>query len=394
MERFSLNAGVKSACAAAATAILAAGAVMARPDPLQDLDKKMRTSKKDLKQIEDKIRTLEDEGERLRKSESSINKTIKELESKIENSTRRQVQQKRTIRETEARVSRLQEQTAVLSTEGKMWEQVVFADLKTYHTRAVFPARLSRSPMEERVLRSVIALRIEQIKDTHSRRQALQEKEKDLTVSKTKLVKARAEMEQEISVQKKSKDEKRDMLKTTQGKRLIAEQEAQKLKETREELEKLIGGLADKKKKTLAAQREAELLKKSFDERRGTLPWPLTGPVTVTFGRHKHPDLNITVISNGIKIKAAANEPVKSVAKGTVVYSSDFRSYGRTVIVDHVGYTFSVYGLLGDLTVKEGEKVAPGKIIGTAPDETASQIYFEIKNRGRSENPLNWLSPR
>lgn len=394
MRPLSWSAGIRAAALLGGAVLMAGSGAAQKSTSVKELEKKIRAGKKDMKQIDEQIKSLENEGERLRLSESYLEKTLKELDSKIETSTRKQVRQKKSIRETEGRMKNLQGQAAVLSNEGKMWENVAAADLNAYHASAIFPQRLSGHPMRARVLRAALALRIEQIRDTHSRRVVLQEKEKDLSASREKLVRMKTELESEITGQKKSKAEKGEIYKTTQGRRVIAEQEASKLKETREELEKLIGKLADKKEKTLAAQREEDLIKKSFQERRGNLPWPAEGIVTARFGRQKHPDLNITVISNGIKIKTAAGQTVKAVAKGTVVYASDFRSYGLTVIVDHGGETFSVYGLLGDISVKEGENVAVGKTLGTAGDENPSQIYFELKNQGRSENPLLWLETK
>jgi septal ring factor EnvC (AmiA/AmiB activator) len=394
MRPLSWNDGIRTAALLCGAVLMTGNVVAKKPVSVKELEKKILSEKKDLKQIDEQIKSLEGEGEQLRLSESSLEKTLKDLDSTIETSTRKQVRQKISIREMEGRVKFLRDQAAVLSNEGRMWENVAVADLNVYHVKAVFPERIASYPMRARVLGAALALRIEQIEDTHSRRVVLKGKEKDVSASHEKLVRIKTELEDEIKSQKKSKSEKRKLYKTTQGRRIIAEQEVRKLKETREELEKLIGKLVEKKKKSLAAQREENLLKKSFQERRGNLPWPVEGEVTASFGRQKHPDLKIIVISNGIKIKTAASQPVKAVAKGTVVYASDFRSYGLTVIVDHGGKNFSVYGLLGDISVKESESVAAGSVLGTVGDENPPQIYFEFKNQGQSENPLLWLVSR
>ncbi len=374
------------------TVLFCAG--FAGAESVKELNKKIRSHKKNLEQIDDQIKSLENEGERLKQDEDSLSRTIKTIENDIERSNKKQAAQRRTILETESKVKQTKQQIALLSDEGKMWENAVFSDMKNYHQAVIFPQRLARNPMQAWVLRAAVALRAEQMKDTHSKIAFTQDKERDLLRSKEKLVRVRSELEAEIVREKKTKEEKARLHKTTQGKRLIAQAEVQRLNDTREALEKLIGSLAEKKKETLTAQREAELAKKSFHERRGNLPWPSAGAVTATFGRQKHPDLNIMVIHNGIKIKAPLGEAVKAVEKGTVIYASDFRSYGQTVIIDHGGNTFSVYGLLGSIRVKEGEKVPSGREIGTAPEEEPSQIYFELKNQGRSENPLLWLAQR
>jgi len=76
-----------------------------------------------------------------------------------------------------------------------------------------------------------------------------------------------------------------------------------------------------------------------------------------------------------------------------VVYASDFRSYGQTVILDHGGENYTVYGLLGGIEAEEGGKVRAGDTIGLADSRNVSTIYFEIRNRGKSQDPLRWLKP-
>ena len=43
------------------------------------------------------------------------------------------------------------------------------------------------------------------------------------------------------------------------------------------------------------------------------------------------------------------------------------------------------------MVVKEGEKIPAGKILGTSGPDQDWQVYFEIRNQGKSENPLLWL---
>ncbi len=363
-------------------------------ESVRELNKKIKTHKKNLEQIDEQIKSLEDEDTRLKKDADFLEKTIKKIENDIDKSNKKQVAQRRRISETESQIRQMKQQISLLTDEGRMWENTIFTDLKSYHQEIAYPQRMVHRPMEAWILRAAVALRVEQMKDTHSKIVFSQDKERQLAQSKENLVKMKSELEGEIARQKKIKEEKARLHKTTLGKRLIAQGEVQRLNETRDALEKLIGNLAAKKEKTLTEQREAELAKKSFHERRGNLPWPVEGTVTVPFGHRKHPDLNIMVIHNGIKIKTQQGVPVKAVEKGTVIYASDFRSYGQTVILDHGGNTFSVYGLLGDISVKEGEKVTAGRGIGTTGEDEPSQIYFELKNQGRSEDPLLWLSKR
>lgn len=358
---------------------------------VKEIDKKINTHRKELEQVQEQIRSLESEKDRLKREENGLIRGMKRLESEIEQSTRRQVQLNRQVRETKGQINRIAQQIVSYDREGDRWEEEILGDLKNYYVEFVDTQRLQTYPLKKMALRTIISLKYADMKDTDARKNVAMDQENRLLNSKKRLSSLVAQLQEETGKQKQSKLEKSQLYKTTQGKRVLAEQEVQRLQETSESLENLISGLTKKKEKTLAAQREAELLKKSFEKKKGHLAWPVTGVVVSRYGKQSHPDLNIPIINNGIRIKTKPNSMVKSVEGGTVVYASDFRSYGQTVIVDHGGNTYSVYGMLGSIQVKEGEKVTVGKVLGTVVSEDGAFIYFEFRNQGRSEDPLLWL---
>jgi septal ring factor EnvC (AmiA/AmiB activator) len=235
-----------------------------------------------------------------------------------------------------------------------------------------------------------VGLEYLRLKDTVFRRELLSNKQKRLSVYQQNLAVLKRGVEVEIEKQKEQQQQKQELYQTTIGKRLIAEQEVRRLKETSKMLEKLIQEVAKKRDQSLSAEREAALAKKSFTVKKGSFDWPVSGTVILRFGRQKHPDLNIFIINDGIKLKTTSKSPVKSVEKGIVVYAADFRSYGPTVIVDHGGEFYTIYGLLGEILVKEGDKIQSGTALGSTPVREA-QFYFEIRNQGKAEDPLSWL---
>ena len=358
---------------------------------VKELDKKIKTHRKDLERLQEQIRELESKKGRLKHDEETLKKTLKRIESDIEQSTKKQVRHKKQIRETESWIKRAAQEVHFFSSEGLKWEESIFSDLRNYYTELFYPQRLRRDVREDWALRSLISLKVYNLKSVDSKRDLSLQREKQLLNYKKNLIVLKEGLEKEIQKQKSVQSEKSQLYKTTSGKRIIAEGEVERLRETSEELEKLISHLRLKKEKSLAAQREAELLKKSFQEKRGTFPWPVSGTVVSPFGREKHPELNITVINNGVRIRTESNSPVKSVEKGRVIFAADFRSYGQTVILDHGGDTYSIYGLLGNILVNEGEKVGSGKILGHAGSNKSPLIYFELRNQGWAEDPLLWL---
>jgi septal ring factor EnvC (AmiA/AmiB activator) len=127
---------------------------------------------------------------------------------------------------------------------------------------------------------------------------------------------------------------------------------------------------------------------------RGSLPWPVEGPVRTGFGRRKHPRFDTYTIHNGIEIAAPPDAPVRVVHDGKVVFADRFRGYGLLVVVDHGGKHYSLYGQLAELLVSNGQDVAAGTVLGRAdaagPDGPG--VYFEMRYQGRPEDPEAWLA--
>ncbi len=363
--------------------------------PSRDLDKKIKNHKRELEQLQEQIQGLEQERKKLKYDETILSTTLKRIESDIEQSTKKQSKMKRQVVESESKIKKLGNQVSLLTGEKTKWEQLVLADVSSYYVRSVYPQRLSGSHMQKLLTNAMMLRKFQSLKSVETSKKIAKEKESRLIKSKENLIVLKSQLDLEIQKQKKSQVDKGELYKTTSGKRIAAEQEAERLRETAQSLGSMIGKLKKKKEKdrlkTLAAQKEAELEKKDVEERRGSIPWPVAGQVVSSFGKQKHPDLNITVVNNGIKIRTQSGSPVKSVEKGTVIYSDDFRSYGQTVIIDHGGDFYTIYGLLGSMMVTEGQKIEAGRVIGNASAESQPQIYFEVRNDGHPENPLLWL---
>ena len=127
---------------------------------------------------------------------------------------------------------------------------------------------------------------------------------------------------------------------------------------------------------------------------RGSLPWPVEGPVRSPFGRRKHPRFDTYTIHNGIDIDAPADAPVRAVHDGKVVFADRFRGYGLLVVVDHGGKHYSLYGQLADIAVSNGQDVAAGTVLGRADaaGRDGPGVYFEMRYQGRPEDPETWLA--
>jgi septal ring factor EnvC (AmiA/AmiB activator) len=134
-----------------------------------------------------------------------------------------------------------------------------------------------------------------------------------------------------------------------------------------------------------------------FERLRGALPWPATGTLASTFGRQEHPRFRTVTFNRGIEITAPQGRDIVAVADGTVIYADWFKGYGRLVILDHGSGYFTLYAHASDILIKTGESVSSGQVIARVGDSGSlegPQLYFELRHKGKPQDPLVWLQPR
>jgi septal ring factor EnvC (AmiA/AmiB activator) len=130
----------------------------------------------------------------------------------------------------------------------------------------------------------------------------------------------------------------------------------------------------------------------------GRLDWPVDGPLLYTFGKAQTAS-NTTIRWNGVGIKANVGSAVTSVAAGKVVSVGQLGTYGLTVIIDHGGGDYSIYGSLSRADVRQQQQVAKGQVIGgvgISDPEYPPHLHFEIRHGGSdgrpaSVDPATWL---
>ena len=84
---------------------------------------------------------------------------------------------------------------------------------------------------------------------------------------------------------------------------------------------------------------------------------------------------------NGVMVTGERFEPVKSLTQGTVVSAGPYRGFGRVAIVQVSGGYLYVYGGCESLSVKEGDKVAPGVELGKLGVDAKTdkpQLFFQV----------------
>lgn len=129
----------------------------------------------------------------------------------------------------------------------------------------------------------------------------------------------------------------------------------------------------------------------NFSGLRGSLPWPLEGPLLNAYGaNYELGDLNW----EGVTIAGAAGAEVRAIHHGRVIYSDWFASSGLLLILDHGDGYMSLYAHNQSLYKEVGEWVTSGEAIATVGNtggRSENGVYFEIRYNGESQDPINWL---
>ncbi|MBK7092308.1 MAG: peptidoglycan DD-metalloendopeptidase family protein [bacterium] len=131
-------------------------------------------------------------------------------------------------------------------------------------------------------------------------------------------------------------------------------------------------------------EREREMSQKM----KGKFFWPVNGNVLTTFGTKKDKRTGLSSKSNGISIATRRGQKVVAALTGQVIYIGWARGLERFVVVDHGGSIYSLYGNLGELSVKEGDQVIRGESFAVTAGD---RVHFEVRDGKTPMNPAEWL---
>ena len=117
--------------------------------------------------------------------------------------------------------------------------------------------------------------------------------------------------------------------------------------------------------------------------------------VSSPFGMRVHPKTKKKQLHKGIDMAGTWQEEVRAAANGVVSFSGRFGSFGKVVKIKHKHHVTTLYGHLHKLSVKKGESVQEGQIIGKmgATGRVAgAHLHYEIKVKNKSVNPYDFIS--
>lgn len=122
--------------------------------------------------------------------------------------------------------------------------------------------------------------------------------------------------------------------------------------------------------------------------------WPVRGTVNSEFGRRPSPWSGGSEFHGGIDIGAIHGTPVHAPAAGTVITAGDMGDHGIGVVLDHGRDVRSHYAHLSRTSVRAGQTVARGALLGFTGNTgrtTGPHLHYEILVNGKPVNPRAFL---
>lgn len=98
--------------------------------------------------------------------------------------------------------------------------------------------------------------------------------------------------------------------------------------------------------------------------------------------------------SKGIEIESSVGKNVFCPAEGVILEVSESERLGRVVRISFGNGWEGILGNLGEVSVKQGDRVTMGSNLGTVGISSSRQkpwLYFELLKDGKPVNPMNYL---
>ncbi len=138
---------------------------------------------------------------------------------------------------------------------------------------------------------------------------------------------------------------------------------------------------------------EAEAIGADFASSRGKLPWPVAkGVICQGYGEYEHPAIKgFMMNNNGVEICSNTGAQARAVFDGEVTSIAIAPTGGKLIIIRHGEY-LSVYMNIGEVFVKQGDKVSTKQLIGKVlEDEGKTSMNLQIWKGQKTMDPTGWL---
>ena len=387
-----------------------AGDCTAQKSKVRQAEQQIKSSKSELEKIEEEIQAGTSRARGLKKKERDLLRQIHEFELKIDRSKKKLGSLNLEIDELTAEIAYISRQLERCHQQLEEKKKILHRRLREIYKRGrlhqismligshSFTDLLKRikyltliAAQDKRLVAQVSELR-------HSYLQYMGASEDMLT----RMMESKATLEVEQQTLEQAESERQRLLASVKTQRVEVLKVIEQRKAEKERISQVIAEWERRRKEAIEqARREGRVLPPEtahLEGRRGKLVWPLKkGKIIRGFGPYQDKVTKTKVINNGIDIRAGAGQDVSAVGDGLVMFVEWYRTYGKTVMVDHGAGMYSLYTHLGEIYVENGDMVNSGQtiaLVGSTGSLDGPMLHFEIRNGAKALDPLTWLRKR
>jgi septal ring factor EnvC (AmiA/AmiB activator) len=350
-------------------------------------------SEADLKKLKQAITQTQANLKRFRSKESTLTRSLRKSEVSIGELSAR-------IRQVQSQLHEQQKQLNQLSSKRKELRQSKSEQEKLIGQHIAAAYKLGRQKKLKVLLNQEEPEKLSRAMtyyDYINKARAQQISEYENTLNELDQIEPRImETAQALNQSRETLSSEHDSLNQQQAQRKIALKEIKhsisgahnrikRLERDQKELEKLLSAVEE----TIANIRLPNDYR-PFKALQGKLPWPIKGTITNYFGQRR-PDSQLRW--QGITLVGKEGHQVKAIHHGRVVFADWFIGKGLLIIIDHGSGYMSLYAHNQSLLKEPGEWIAAGESIATVGNSgglSHAGLYFEIRNKGKPQNPKKW----
>ena len=352
-------------------------------------ERELRAVQQKIEKLSRAIEVKEDSKSRYIKQLKSIERSIGAVNRKIRAMSRRIADKKAELKA--LRADRLEAQRRLSRESDLLAEQiyVAFTLGREEKVRLLFsqqdPARLQRNLVYYQYFSNARAELIGEVQRNIDR---ILETEALIRKARQDLEKSQVALRSQEASLKKDLGKRKNIIATLDTQLEKQGGDLARLREEAEQLQQLIDSI----QQILDDAPEGEITREAFADLRGKLAWPVEGKLRRLYGRRKpRSDLRW----QGIVIEAEGGSEVRAVSHGRVAFADWLRGFGNLIIIDHGDAYLSLYGHNESLFKAAGDWVEAGEVIssvGSSGGQPRPALYFEIRKRGKPQNPTAWCS--
>ena len=139
---------------------------------------------------------------------------------------------------------------------------------------------------------------------------------------------------------------------------------------------------AEKSELTLEKSKTSEQPKSIATNNTGRFSYPINGKIIRDYVKNK---------TDGIDISAPVGTPIVAAERGIVAAITADTKEVPIIVLKHEGNLLTVYAGIGDITVKEKDKVSRSQVLGKIQPGDPPFLHFEVRRGFESIDPMEFL---